>query len=99
VETANEQTLERAGMAALAPLRDRPPEGLVVDLSQMNYFGSVFLAFLIRCHTLVKRHGGRMVLMGVSEAGREVLHLTALDTLWAIYRDRAEAFGALGIPG
>jgi hypothetical protein len=35
------------------------------------------------------------VLAGASERTRELLHLTALDTLWALYNTRAEAIEAL----
>ena len=38
----------------------------------------------------------RLVLAGASERARELLHLTALDTLWALYNTRAEAIDALG---
>ena len=80
----------------LAPLKEDPPSGLVVDLSRVSYFGSVFLSFLLRCHMLAKKHGSEMVLAGPSDRTRELLHLTALDTLWAIYATRREALEALG---
>jgi anti-sigma B factor antagonist len=44
---------------------------------------------------LVKKHGSEVVLAGTSERIRELLHLTALDTLWAIYTTQAEAVAAL----
>jgi hypothetical protein len=37
-----------------------------------------------------------MVLAGVSKRIRELLRLTNLDTLWAIYDSRAEALDSLG---
>jgi anti-anti-sigma factor len=79
----------------LSPLKEDPPAGLVIDLSQVSYFGSVFLSFLLRCHMLAKKHGSEVVLAGASERTRELLHLTALDTLWALYNTRAEALAAL----
>ena len=60
-----------------------------------GYFGSVFLAVLLRCHKLVKSRGGDLVLCGVSSVVRELLRITALDTLWAIYDSREEALDAL----
>lgn len=95
VESMQESLIQQAAQMVLAPLKDDPPGGLVVDLSEVTYFGSVFLSFLLRCHTLVKKQGTEMVLAGTSERTRELLHLTALDTLWAIYSTRAEALGAL----
>ncbi len=95
VESMPENLIQQAAQLVLAPLRDDPPGGLVIDLSQVNYFGSVFLSFLLRCHMLAKKHGTEVVLAGTSARTRELLHLTALDTLWAIYNTRAEALEAL----
>ncbi len=95
VESMHENLIQQAAQMVLGPLREDPPAGLVIDLSQVNYFGSVFLSFLLRCHMLAKKHGSEVVLAGASERTRELLHLTALDTLWAIYDTRAEALEAL----
>lgn len=95
VESMAEHLIQQAAHVVLAPLKKDPPAGLVIDLTQVNYFGSVFLSFLLRCHMLAKRHGTEVVLAGASERTRELLHLTALDTLWAIYDTRAQALEAL----
>jgi anti-anti-sigma factor len=95
VEGMHETEIQMAAQLVLAPLKEDPPAGLVIDLSQVNYFGSVFISFLLRCHMLVKKHGSEVVLAGASERIRELLHLTALDTLWALYSTRAEALEAL----
>ncbi len=96
VESMHEALIQQAAQMVLAPLREDPPAGLIIDLTQVAYFGSVFISFLLRCHMLVKKHGSEVVLAGASERIRELLHLTALDTLWAIYATRAEAMDALG---
>lgn len=90
-----EKPLEKAADAVLAPLKAMPPTGLVMDLSRVDYFGSLFISFLVRCHIQTNRSGGRMVVAGASERIRELLHLTALDQLWRFYPDRAEAVRAL----
>jgi anti-anti-sigma factor len=96
MESMHENLIQQAAHMVLAPLRQDPPGGVVVDLSQVKYFGSVFLSFLLRCHKLAKEHGSEVVLAGASERSRELLHLTALDTLWALYDTRAQALEALG---
>ena len=96
VEKMPENQMEQAAQLVLAPLRTDPPAGLVFDLSKVDYVGSVFLSFLLRCHMLAKKTGSEIVLAGPSVRTRELLHLTALDTLWAIYDTRAEALNALG---
>jgi anti-anti-sigma factor len=98
VAAAPEKELERAGTAALTPLRSGSLKGVIVDLSKVDHFGSLFLAFLIRCHALAKKQGGRLVLVGASNRARELLRLTALDTLWEIYADYTAAIEALRIP-
>ncbi len=69
---------------------------IVVDLSQVTYFGSVFVSFLLRCHSQARKHGSEIVLAGASEPARELLKLLDLETLWAIYDTRQEAMDALG---
>jgi anti-anti-sigma factor len=96
VERMPENMMEQAAQLVLAPLRSDPPAGLVFDLSQVDYVGSVFLSFLLRCHKRVKEKGCEVVVAGASPRARELLHMTALDTLWALYDSRAQALAALG---
>lgn len=96
VEQMHENLIEQAAQMVLAPLRADPPGNLIVDLSRVNFFGSVFISFLLRCHMLIRRQGSELVLAGASDRVRELLRLTSLDTLWAIYTTRAEAMEALG---
>ena len=96
VEEMHETMIEQAAKLVVQSLRNDPPSGIVVDLSQVNYFGSVFVSFLLRCHSLAKRHGSEIVLAGPSEPARELLKLLDLETLWAIYDTRQEAIDAIG---
>jgi anti-sigma B factor antagonist len=96
VEKMPENLMEQAAQMVLAPLKDDPPAGLIFDLSKVDYVGSVFLSFLLRCHKRVKEHGSEVVVAGASPRARELLHMTALDTLWALYETRGEAMEALG---
>ena len=95
VEEMHETLIEQAARLVVQSLRENPPDGIVVDLSQVNYFGSVFVSFLLRCHALAKKNGSEIVLAGASEPARELLHLLDLETLWALYKDRKEAIEAL----
>ncbi len=96
VERMPDNLMEGAAQLVLAPLRADKPTGLIFDLSQVDYVGSVFLSFLLRCHKRVKEHGCEVVVAGASARARELLHMTALDTLWALYATREEALEALG---
>jgi anti-anti-sigma factor len=84
-----------AARVIIEPLKDRDEPVVLFDLSQVNYFGSVFLAVMIRCWKVVLAKSGTMALAGVSSHARELLHVTALDTAWPMYADRREAVDAL----
>ncbi|QVL33316.1 STAS domain-containing protein [Telmatocola sphagniphila] len=95
IESLPSNLIEPAAQMVLAPLKENPPTHLIVDLSNVSYFGSEFITFLLRCHLLVKKRDSELVLAGLGDRIRELLHQTALDTLWAIYDDRATAIAAL----
>ena len=92
----HDSLMQQAAEMVLAPLKDDQPAGLIIDLTELKYFGSVFINFLFKCHMLAKRRGSDIVLAGVSERSRELLRVTNLDTLWAIYDSRSQALEALG---
>lgn len=96
VESMSWDLIEQAAEIVMAPLHEQEIPMVVVDLSEVTYFGSVFLALLLRCHKFVKSRGGELVLSGPSQMASELLRVTALDTLWAIYDSREEALEAIG---
>src|SRR5262245_61540864 len=96
IENLPSSAIETAAQVVLSPLKANPPSNVIVDLSKVQFFTSEFISFLLRCHVIVKKHHGELVLAGVSPRVRELLRQTALDTLWAIYDDRRQALEALG---
>ena len=95
IETLPWDLVESAAELVLEPLRAQDIPMVVVDLADVSYFGSVFLAFLLRCHKHLKSRGGELVVCGASEPAAELLRVTALDTIWAIYDTKEEAVDAL----
>jgi anti-sigma B factor antagonist len=95
VESMSWELIEQAAEIGMEPLKQLESPMVVFDLSEVSYFGSVFLALLLRCHTAVKSRGGELVICGASKMARELLKITALDTLWAIYNTRDEALEAV----
>jgi len=85
---------EQAAELILKPLQRQENPLILFDLSRVDYFGSMFLALLIRCWKLALSHGGSMSLSGVSSRTRELLRITSLDIVWPIYETRQEALGA-----
>jgi anti-anti-sigma factor len=96
IEDLPASAIETAAQVVLSPLKANPPSNVIVDLSRVQFFTSEFISFLLRCHVIVKKHHGELVLAGVSSRVRELLRQTALDTLWAIYDNRNQALEALG---
>ncbi len=95
VESMKWDLIEQSADIVMTPLADVDPPMVVFDLSDVTYFGSVFMALLLRCHKHVKSRGGELVLCGASRMALELLRMTALDTLWAIYDTREEALDAI----
>lgn len=79
----------------LKPLRREDQPQVIFDLSRVRFFGSNFLALLIRCWKLVLARGGTMVLSGLDDRSRELLRITSLDIVWPIYQTKREAIEAL----
>ena len=86
---------EQVAELILKPLQRQENPLIVFDLSQVDNFGSMFLALLIRCWKLAMSHGGTMALSGVTERTRELLRMTSLDIVWPIYESKREAMDAL----
>ena len=79
----------------LKPLRRQENPSIVFDLSRVDFFGSMFLALLIRCWKMVLAQGGTMALSGVNDKTRELLRVTSLDMVWPMYGTKREAIEAL----
>jgi len=79
----------------LSPLRRQTGPQVVFDLTGVEYFGSMFLAVLLRCWKLIMSTGGSLVLAGVTPQAKELLRITSLDLMWPIYKDKREAMSAL----
>src|SRR5262245_21335904 len=95
IESLRWDLIEQAADVVLQPIRREECPLVIVALEKVNYFGSVFLSLLLRCWKHVSTKGGTMVLCGVTKRARELLRVTALDTLWAIYDTEREAMESL----
>jgi anti-anti-sigma factor len=65
---------------------------IVIDLSELPYFGSTLLDLLVVLWRRVARREGRLILYKPSAVGREVLSAARLDQLWPVAQTRDEAF-------
>jgi anti-anti-sigma factor len=97
VEQMSWDLINPAADIVMRPLEKTLTPMVVFDLSKVQFFGSVFLALLLRCYKFVKIRGGELVISGANANARELLSVTSLDTLWAIYETRQEALEALSM--
>lgn len=68
---------------------------LIVDLTGVELFGSMFLSVLLRSWKACLTRGGMMVLSHASDRVRELLKIVRLDVLWPIYDTTEAAMQAL----
>lgn len=95
VESLQWELIEQAAALLVGPINSMKNPSVIVDLSEVDYFGSVFLSLLLKTWKSVHQAGGTLVLCSVSPKAQELLKLTALNTLWAIYDTREEALEVL----
>ncbi len=95
LESLRWDLIEHAADLVVAPIREKQGPLVLVALDEVNYFGSAFLSLLLRLWKHVSTAGGMMVLSGATPRARELLRVTNLDTLWAIYDTEQEAIAVL----
>jgi anti-sigma B factor antagonist len=72
-------------------LRDLEIPGLVIDLTNVSHVDSVGIGVLVNALMLRKKHGGLLVLTGVSERVMAVLKGTQVDQLFRFAASASEA--------
>ena len=82
-ENLNEDVLENLKEVILDVARTADTPLVVIDLSQINFFGSAFLAVLFRGWNRVgEREGGRFVINGLTPGCVDIPAVTHLNKLW-----------------
>ena len=72
----------------------RSCDKVVIDLSQINYFGSSALGLFVKMWKRVSGTGGKMAVVCASEAQREIFEVTRLNMIWPILNSREEALAS-----
>lgn len=72
---------------------------LVVDLSELDYFGSEVIGVFITMAREATNRGGKAALCNASPKMRQVLENMKLFNLWPHFDSRAEAVAAVGGEG
>jgi anti-sigma B factor antagonist len=82
-------------------IRERIQQGLrnlVLDFSDLSYIDSAGIGFIAVCLGLMEKAGGRVAVAGATGHVKELLEMTHLDHVAAIYPDLASAHSALSAP-
>ena len=66
-------------------------EHVTIDLSNIQYFGSIVLEWMVLIWKRIRARGGQFVVCHCSELGRQILAITRFDTQWKICDNRASA--------
>ena len=69
----------------------------IVDLSGVEFLGSLGIGMLIRVAHALQAHGARLVLLGPTGRVEEVLRASKIDDVIPIATDRDDALGLLDI--
>lgn len=93
-ENLDEPLLERLRTAILEAADRAEPPRLVLDLSHTKFFGSAFIEILLEAWKRMRNRGGVLCLCGVAPYCAQVLRVTQLDRLWAMYPTREKAVRA-----
>jgi anti-sigma B factor antagonist len=95
-EQLNDQELEALKTALSNAVSQAEPPVVLLDLSNMRFFGSAFIEALFRAWGhLNARPGGQLSLCGLTDYCREVVDVTHLDRLWTVFETRDEAVRSL----
>lgn len=70
-------------------------KALVIDLGNLNYFGSEFIGALITIAREKKNRRGKVVVCNAVEQMRDVLQNMSLFKLWPYFETREEALAAV----
>jgi anti-anti-sigma factor len=67
----------------------------IIDLGELDYFGSIMLELLVVLWKRVGAKDGKLALCNVSPVGLEILHTAKFDSLWPIEPTRELAIKAV----
>lgn len=95
-ESLDETSLDEIREDMLDKAYKADPPRVLIDLSNVKFFGSSFIEVLFRIWNKVSKiEKGRFGICGLSAYCTEVLQITQLDTLWQLYPTFDEAVASM----
>lgn len=86
---------DRLNQSLLAVIDATPAGRWIIDLAHVSYMTSPVLGLMVNLRQRVKQTGGTLVLCSMSPQLARTFHTCSLERLFAITRDRDEAFASL----
>ena len=91
-DNLDEKLLDEVKDTILDAANAADPPLVVLDLTNVTFFGSSFIEVLFRIWNRVNgQDGGRFGIYGLTPYCKEVLEVTHLDRLWGIFDTKDEA--------
>jgi anti-sigma B factor antagonist len=84
-------SVSSAFQQSLLKVLDRKPKKVVVNMAGVPYMDSSGVASLVKLLARLRKSGGTMCLVGVSDKVRNVLEITRLDSVFEICATEEEA--------
>lgn len=69
---------------------------IIVDCTLVDHISSAGIAYLLRMHHRVRKHGGEVKLCSIKGIVRDILRFLRLDRVMQLYPDVAQAQAAFG---
>lgn len=82
--------------ALLKQLEIHNAKHAIIDLGELDFFGSIMLELLVVLWKRVSARRGKIALCRVSEVGQEILRTAKFHTIWPIVDSREEALTKVG---
>lgn len=90
-DSLDDTALDELGSLLLTTAVTADPPYVVLDLSNTNFIGSLFIELLVRAWKRLTERCGAFALCCVQPFCEEILEITRLNTLWESYPDRERA--------
>jgi len=90
--------LDRPLPNALQRLVAEGERNLILDLSKITYIDSTGLGELVAGYSTLKRNGGRLALLNLSDRVMDLMTITKLYTVFDIYDNEAQAVESFETP-
>ncbi len=78
----------------LRSLLDEGKKNVIVNLRGINWINSTGIGILITGYTTLRKHGGDLKLLNVSDRIQSILYVTKLNLIFECYGSEDEALGS-----